>query len=99
MKKKLGVEQAKKLINFRLMHLQEMKTVAAAEEIIKQCQCREVESLDVYFDPVVYDAAKESLLAWKADMPEEARDYYYFDRDEANEASASLVRICYPDTD
>ena len=91
LKKKIGVEQAKKLIRFRLMHIDKLKRVAVAEDILKDCQCREVESLDVFYSQKTFDEAKALLKVWKEDMPEESQEYDYAEKDEAIEV---MFRIC-----
>lgn len=83
LKKKLGSEQAAKLIRLRLMHLREMLAVAIEDEISSESQCREVDSLDVYFTQDKFDEAKIQLQAWKDDMPEEAKDYNAIEAKEA----------------
>ncbi|KAI5118523.1 hypothetical protein M0805_007691 [Coniferiporia weirii] len=85
LKKKLGADQAAKLIRFRMMHVREMLVAAAEEGILDKCQCREVDSLDVYFTPETFDEAKRQLQAWKKDMPEEAKDYTSVEGEEAIE--------------
>ena len=93
MKKRIGLEQVKKLINLRLSHLREMKDVAKFEGIVKECQCREVESLDVYFGVEEFERAKELLKEWKEDMPEESRDYFHLEKEEANEVRLFVDRL------
>ncbi|THH04443.1 hypothetical protein EW145_g5519 [Phellinidium pouzarii] len=85
LKKKLGAEQAAKLIRFRLMHVRETLKTATEEDILDKSQCREVDSLDVYFTPDTFKEAKEQLQAWKKDMPEEAKDYKSIESEEAIE--------------
>ena len=85
LKKRLGPEQAAKLIRLRLMHLREMLAVASEDDILSESQCREVDSLDVYFAQEDFDEAKKQLKAWKKDMPEESKDYIALDSRESIE--------------
>lgn len=70
------------------MHVHQMQLIASVEDILKECQCREVESFDVYFDVKMFEDAKRLLDAWKQDMPVEARDYISLEG-----ANASEVRL------
>lgn len=88
MKKKFGFEQARKLMRFRLMHIDELLRVATSEQILNECQCRAVESMDVYFDHVMFQEAKEQLVAWKNDMPNESAGFYWVDGKKAAEVSS-----------
>ena len=71
------------LIRFRLQHISELLSVAAEEDAIKESQCREVESLDVYFDRHLFEQAKKQLLAWKEDMPVESQNFSWEEGEEA----------------
>ena len=66
-------------MRFRLMHVDEMLHVAASDGILEECQCRAVESMDVYFDSVEFEQAKEQLMVWKTDMPCESKDFQWLD--------------------
>lgn len=92
LKKKYGKEQAMMLIRFRLQHISELLSVAAEEDAIKESQCREVESLDVYFDRHLFDQAKKQLLGWKADMPVESQDFSWEEGEEAAQVRDNLQR-------
>ncbi len=87
MKRRLGGEQAKTLIKFRQLHVDEIQSVAASEDILDQCQGRDVESLDVYFDEEMFEEAKEQLRIWKNDMPEESKEFFYLSGKDAIEVN------------
>lgn len=89
LKKKLGAEQAAKVIRFRLKHIQEMLNVAKEDGITEECDIREVDSLDVYFATEMFEAAKRDLETWKTDMPEESKDYEWVQGRDA--AKVSIV--------
>lgn len=88
LKARFGRQQAEKTIRFRLLHLDEMLRVAASDQILKECQCRDVESLDVYFDTDMFKQAKNQLWEWKDDMPHEARDYFCIEGEKAVDVSS-----------
>lgn len=91
LKEKHGPEQAATIMRFRLSHLDELLDAAAEEDCIKFCQGREVESLDVFFDAMAYEKAKQQLQTWKTDMPVEAEDYVALDKDLAIDVRAALA--------
>ena len=85
LKKKYGPEQAAKINHFRLMHLQEMIAVAHEEGILDKCNCREVDSLDVYYKSNAFEEAKTHLATWKKDMPKESEEYHWVEGKDAIE--------------
>ena len=85
MKRKIGKEQAKALMKFQQLHVDELQTVAASEDILDQCQGRDVESLDVYFDEEIFEEAVEQLRVWKNDMPEESKEFFHLSGEDAIE--------------
>ncbi|EJD04507.1 FAD dependent oxidoreductase [Fomitiporia mediterranea MF3/22] len=87
LKKKFGAQQAAKLVRLRLMHVREILAVADEDDVLDDCNCREVDSLDVYFTRETFDEAKESLQAWREDMPEESTDYAWVEGKEAIEVN------------
>lgn len=95
LKKKFGTEQAAKIIRFRQMHIQEMLLAADEEDILDECQCREVDSLDVYFTPETFNEAKQQLQAWKHDMPEESEYYSAIEGKDAIEVAISRFLSCH----
>ena len=90
LKKKHGLEQAKRIIQFGLQHIDELIQVATLEDVVKHTQAREVESLDVYFTPDAFEQGKQNLRTWKADMPLEADDYLYMDKEDAMKVRSSF---------
>ncbi|KAJ6591583.1 FAD dependent oxidoreductase, partial [Mycena vulgaris] len=73
MKKELGAEMAKSIIEFRLAHLAELIQVSKEEDILADSQCREVETFDVFFDHETYELAIRNLAAYLNDIPEQRR--------------------------
>ncbi|EGO19425.1 hypothetical protein SERLADRAFT_453397 [Serpula lacrymans var. lacrymans S7.9] len=70
-----GEDTAKMIMRFRLSHLAEMKRAAAEEHLTEECQIREVETIDVFYDRTLFEEAKEKLNRYKTDMPVEASSY------------------------
>ncbi|KAH7910011.1 FAD dependent oxidoreductase-domain-containing protein [Hygrophoropsis aurantiaca] len=85
LKRQFGAETAKAIMRFRLSHLGEMRRVAAEEQLVEASQCREVESVDVYYDQGVFDKAKRKLEAYRRDMPVESAPYRVYEAAEARE--------------
>ena len=81
---------AKRIIRWRLSHLQELKRVAQEEGIVEHTQIRDVEFLDVYYNLEDFKKAVECLRAWKADMPDEAEGVHTVNGAEAIEVRASF---------
>ena len=79
------------LIRFRLQHIAELLNVAAEEDAIKESQCREVESLDVYFDQHLFEQAKNQLSNWKADMPVESKNFNWEEGETAAQVRTFLA--------
>ncbi|KAJ5338233.1 hypothetical protein N7452_004961 [Penicillium brevicompactum] len=77
-----GVEEAKKLMRFRLGHLSEMLAVAKELGIAEESQARKVQFLSVYFGEEPWKYALERLRRFKADMPEEAAEWTSFEGQE-----------------
>jgi hypothetical protein len=92
-KKTYGIDQAKALVRFRLAHLREMQAVAAAEDIVKDSQIRDTEHLEVYYTEDALEEARRELKAWKADMPEESKDYVLYEGQEAVKVSSCLLLL------
>ena len=87
LKKKLGAEQASKIIRLRLAHIVEMLATAKEEGILESSQVRKVDSLDVYWSAEMFEAAKKDLETWKADMPAESQAYEWIESKEASRVS------------
>ncbi|KAH9949474.1 FAD dependent oxidoreductase [Amylocystis lapponica] len=83
LKEKYGDVTAKKMIRFRLAHLREMRHVADTEDTLKVSQCRGTEHIDVFTCPDSFAEAKEQLLKWQEDMPEESEGSGFLDRNDA----------------
>jgi glycine/D-amino acid oxidase-like deaminating enzyme len=83
----LGVEDAKKLLRFRLAHLKEMLAVAEELGIAEEAQARKVQFLSVYFGEGPWKDALERLRRFKEAMPEEATEWTSFEGD-------SIPKVC-----
>ncbi|KAK7688051.1 hypothetical protein QCA50_008421 [Cerrena zonata] len=66
---------AKRLIQFRLAHYEEVYSAAVSEDILEYCQCRKTETFDVHTTSQGFEEAKQGLDAWKAAMPAEASSW------------------------
>ena len=93
LKRKVGVQQAQAIIKFRQSHIDEVLRVAGLEGITEDCQARDVESLDVFFEAGMFEDAKRRLRDWKQDMPEVAADFFYLEGQEAIDVSFALLRV------
>lgn len=82
-----GVEDAKKLMRFRLGHLGEMLAVAKELGIAEESQARKVQFLSVYFGEEPWNSAVERLRRFKTDMPEEAAEWTSFEGEEIPKVS------------
>lgn len=72
LKKRVGEDMAKKLMRFRIAHLNEISAVAADEGITEYTQCRDVEGVDVYFDEPTFREARRKMEVYQRDMGEHA---------------------------
>ena len=70
-----GVDAARKLIRFRLAHLQEMLTIAEELGITAETQARKVRFLSVYFGDEPWKKALERMHRFKEGMPGEAAEW------------------------
>ncbi|KAJ5206892.1 FAD dependent oxidoreductase [Penicillium cf. griseofulvum] len=76
-----GVDAARKLVRFRLAHLQEMLAVAEELGITTETQARKVQFLSVYFSEETWQAALERMHRFKEKMPEEAAEWTSYEGD------------------
>lgn len=76
-----GVDAARKLIRFRLAHLQEMLTVAEELGITTETQARKVQFLSVYFGDEPWKTALERMHRFKDGMPEESAEWTSYEGD------------------
>lgn len=76
-----GVDAARKLIRFRLAHLQEMLAVAEELGITTETQARKVQFLSVYFGDEPWKAALERMNRFKEGMPEESAEWTSYEGD------------------
>ncbi|THH06507.1 hypothetical protein EW146_g9590 [Bondarzewia mesenterica] len=85
LKSRYGLDTARRIIRFRLAHLPELIRVAEEEGARTESQIREVESLDVYYRTDTFEEGVKALNAWKEDMPEESREVYALEGEEARQ--------------
>ena len=83
LKHKYGPEAAKKIIRFRLAHLEEFLAVAENEGVLEDSEVRRVETVDVHFDLKQWEAAKSKVEEYKRDMPTESAEMKIWDGAEA----------------
>lgn len=76
-------------MRFRLAHLEVLPEVAEAEA--DDADCREVHSVDVFFDDKVFAEAKRKLSVYKADMPQEASTFRIWEGEDARRVRGLLV--------
>jgi monoamine oxidase len=74
-----GIQDAKKIVRFRLAHLKEMLRVAQELGITEETQARKIQFLSVYFGEEPWKAALERLRRFKEGMPEEATEWTSFE--------------------
>jgi len=74
-----GVEDANKILRFRLAHLKEMLGVAKELGITEEVQARKVQFLSVYFGEEPWKAALERLRRFKEGMPDESVEWTSFE--------------------
>jgi hypothetical protein len=70
-----GVDVAKQIIRFRLSHFPQILAAATEENLLDESQCREIEALDVFYDPKSYQIAKSKLATYRRELPEESVTY------------------------
>ncbi|KAE9369016.1 DAO-domain-containing protein [Stipitochalara longipes BDJ] len=83
-KKRFGAERAKALVNFQTSHLPILVDLAN-QEGWDLAEAREVETLDVFFDEEVWLDNKKKVEIFWLEMPEEAKDTYIWEKEEARE--------------
>ncbi|KAH0838765.1 hypothetical protein J3R83DRAFT_7140 [Lanmaoa asiatica] len=81
LKRSLGKAAAQQVMRFRLAHLEVLPEVAEAEA--DDADCREVHSVDVFFDTRVFAEAKRKLSVYKTDMPQEASTFHIWEGEDA----------------
>ncbi|CAI7663587.1 unnamed protein product [Penicillium glandicola] len=76
-----GEDAARKILNFRLSHLQEMLSVAEEFGITAEAQARKVQFLGVYFGDEPWKAALDRMYRFKEGMPDEATEWTVYEGD------------------
>ena len=66
--KKHGKDMAHKIINFWLSHIPELLSLAEAEGLLQNSQCRLVDTFDVYADPTLFDTALKNYNAYVQEL-------------------------------
>lgn len=89
-KKRFGVERAKMLVKFQMSHLPVLVELAKKEEW-KVAECREVETLDVFYDEEAWVEWKEMVEEFRREMPDEAKDIFVWEKDIAREVCCSIL--------
>jgi glycine/D-amino acid oxidase-like deaminating enzyme len=87
-KKRFGEERARALVNFQTSHLPILVDLAK-EEKWDLAEAREVETLDVFYDEGVWMENKNKVEEFRKGMPEEARDTFVWEKEDARE-------VCLP---
>ncbi|KAF4605698.1 hypothetical protein EYR40_004487 [Pleurotus pulmonarius] len=79
LKKEFGATVAKRIIRFRLAHLDEFLRVAEEEGLLIDSQARKVQTFDVFFDRETFLQAKAKLDEYSRDLPNEGKVYSALD--------------------
>lgn len=87
----VGMEAARKIMRFRLAHLDEMLNIADQWGLTEECQARRVQFLSVFFDEKPWLDALERFSCFKGAMPAESREWVFFEREE-------IPKVCMPTT-
>lgn len=86
----LGREQAKKVVAFRMAHLEELlnfsKTVLSAEAAA-DCEIRSVETVDAVFDEKTWHNVKVEVKHFLEDFPECKNKWKIWEKEEARKVS------------
>ncbi|CEL10190.1 hypothetical protein ASPCAL13314 [Aspergillus calidoustus] len=85
-----GVDAAKKIIKFRLAHLNEMLAIAEEYGLAEHSQARKVQFLSVHFHEEGWRDAKRCIERLKECLPEETREW------ELLEGADILSKLCLP---
>jgi glycine/D-amino acid oxidase-like deaminating enzyme len=86
-----GVDDARKIMKFRLAHLKEMLAVAEELGLTEEAQARKVQFLSAYFGDEKWKAALERLRRFKEDMPEESAGWTSYEGD-------AIPEVCEADS-
>ncbi|KAF4222533.1 hypothetical protein CNMCM8980_003700 [Aspergillus fumigatiaffinis] len=77
-----GLEAAKKIVKFRMAHLQEILKTADEYGLTEETQVRKVQFLCVYFDERGWKAALSRLRRLKECLPDETVEWRAYERNE-----------------
>jgi hypothetical protein len=86
-KERFGTERARAIVDFQMSHLPILVDLAK-QEGWGLAEAREVETLDVFYDEKVWVENKRMIEALRQGMPEESRDIFIWEKEEARE-------VCY----
>ncbi|KAL3423093.1 oxidoreductase OrdL 1 [Phlyctema vagabunda] len=92
MKSKLGVEQAKKIVGFQMMHLKVLPSLAR-EKGWGKAEAREVETVDLFLDDAALLKAKAELAELHTYMPELGKGFQVWDAQEAQKRFSAGTQI------
>jgi FAD dependent oxidoreductase len=85
MKRRFGLERARAIINFWVKHLEVLTNLAMTEGV--NAECREVETVDLFFHHDVFDEAREAVQSLANDMPDLAAKVHSWGATEARKVS------------
>jgi FAD dependent oxidoreductase len=91
-KQRFGTERARALVGFQASHLQILVDLARQEKW-DLAEAREVETLDVFYDEDVWEENKCKVEEFREGMPEEARDTFVWEKEEARKVHYPLMSI------
>ncbi|KAI9925653.1 hypothetical protein ASPWEDRAFT_173325 [Aspergillus wentii DTO 134E9] len=82
LEERIGLESARKVMRFKLAHLNEFIQVAEEYGLTEEAQVRKVEFLSTYFDEMRWMEAKGAISRFKECMPEESREWKILEKDD-----------------
>jgi len=89
-----GLEAAKKLIRFKLSHLDEMIKVADALGITEDCQARRVQFVTAFFDDEAWEHAAKQFERLNNALPEETKGWKALERSDIPKVSRPCSWPC-----
>jgi glycine/D-amino acid oxidase-like deaminating enzyme len=79
-RKRYGKERANAIVTFQLRHLPIFAELAQSKNI-EGCQVREVETVDLFMDEIMFSQSKEMVEELRNDTPELAQDVRVWEGD------------------
>lgn len=74
-----GIDGARRIMRFRLAHLEELMGVVEGDGVVAETQARRVQFLSAYFDDEAWLEALRKLRRLKEGMPEESREFFVYE--------------------